>query len=457
MVPAAQPRRTVGAGTGTSDGIDWALVAATRKEVSNQLSEQLKDGLLDLPAQQELGRAIILDLIRAATTADLLTGQDVLTPASQTALAAAVYDATFALGRFQPLVDDPTVEDIHALGADDVWVRRGDGSLEQVDPVAESDAELTEFLGFLASKYGRAFSESVPKLDLRLEGRARLSAFGWVCARPLVTIRCHSMVNATLSDLVALDTVTPLQASFLTAAVRMKKNIVVDGAMGAGKTTLARALARLIPPGEVIGTFETEAELFLEDFPYPRALVKALESRPGSGEIGPDGRPAGEVTLDSLQYTAFRHALTRIIIGEVRGPEVWAMIKAMEAGAGGLCTVHATSAAGALRRLVSCAMEAGSHFSRDLATAKLAEAIDLIVHVEQYRDNEGSHRRRVSQIVAISSSFDSITGYSADPIFDLDASGHATPKLLPDDLRDLANAGFDMPEFDRQAEARSTW
>ena len=101
-------------------------------------------------------------------------------------------------------------------------------------------------------------------------------------------------------------------------------------------------------------------------------IVHAWEARPGSGERGPDGRQAGEFTLDEALVDSFRFNLSRQIVGEVRGKEIWAMIKAMESGTGSISTTHAADAVAAVRKLVTCAMEAGPHVTHGLATSKLA-------------------------------------------------------------------------------------
>src|SRR5690606_25169531 len=113
-------------------------------------------------------------------------------------------------------------------------------------------------------------------------------AAAWVTPRPSVVIRRHRLRRVTLDDLVARGTLTPLAGSFLAAAIRARKSIVVAGPQGAGKTTMVRALCAEIPSHEAIGTFETEYELHLHELPDVHPIVHAWEARPGSGERGPD-------------------------------------------------------------------------------------------------------------------------------------------------------------------------
>ena len=144
-------------------------------------------------------------------------------------------------------------------------------------------------------------------------------------------------------------------ADFLAACVRAGKSIVVSGVQGSGKTTWVRALCSCIPPWEMIGTFETEFELHLHELVDRHKIVHAWEHRPGSGEVGIDGRQAGEFSLEEAIHHSFRFNLARQIVGEVRGPEVWNMLKAMESGPGSISTTHAR------RRLASrwCARRCG--------------------------------------------------------------------------------------------------
>src|SRR5665647_2452486 len=177
------------------------------------------------------------------------------------------------------------------------------GTLRPGPAVAETDEELIDFLGFLASRSevnARPFSEAQPRLHMRLDGGARLAATAWVTPRPAVVIRRHRLREVTLAELAGLGLLSDVAVSFLRAAVRAKKSIVVAGPQGAGKTTLVRGLCAELDPWERIGTFETEYELHLHELPEKHRRVVAWESRPGSGEVGLGGRQAGEITLDDL-------------------------------------------------------------------------------------------------------------------------------------------------------------
>ena len=440
--------------------VDWSLVAALRAQASEQLSQAVAAdrARLDKSAQEELGRSILLDLIEA-TVAERVNAGNVAWPlAQQDALARAVFDSLFRLGRLQPLVDDDRVENIIISGHENVMLELIDGSLVEGPPVADSDEELIDSLVFLASRSevnARGFSEAQPRLHLRLDGGSRLAAAAWVTPRPSVVIRRHRLMEVTLDDLVERQMLSPVAASFLRAAVKARKSIVVAGSQGAGKTTLVRALCAEIDHLEAIGTFETEYELHLHELERHK-IVHAWEARPGSGERGPGGRQAGEFTLDEALVDSFRFNLSRQIVGEVRGKEIWAMIKAMESGTGSISTTHASDAVAAVRKLVTCAMEAGPHVTHELATGKLAATIDLIVQLDlrtSIANGVSQRRRRVAEIIALTPG-ERETGYATTHVFAPDLDGTAVPAVLPDEYRKLTAFGFDLSGYLMQQETR---
>lgn len=435
-------------------GLDWRLVSTLRSQASDQLTARVNDQDLDPEAERELGRAIIQELLQTAAADRIHDGEPAWSLHEQDRLAEAVFNALFGLGRLQPYVDDDTVENIIIIGADNVWLERTDGSLVRAAPVADSDDELLEFLTFIASRSEvneRSFSSATPRLHMRLDGGSRLAAAAWVTARPSVVIRRHRLRRVSLDDLADLNMITATQASFLRAAIKAKKSVVVAGPQGAGKTTLVRALCAEIDPWEAIGTFETEFELHLHELTDIHPMVHAWEARPGSGEMRSDGRQAGEFTLDEALIDSFRFNLSRQIVGEVRGREIWAMIKAMESGAGSISTTHAASGEAAIRKLVTCAMEAGSHVTRELATSKLAETVDLVVQIhlqtEQLSDEAWRKSRWVSEIVHVTPG-EAAKGYATTHVFRPNpAGGPAVPGTLPDELRELELYGFDLSAY----------
>ncbi len=443
--------------------VDWKVVGVLRQRASEQIAAATRadEVASDRATQRQRGLAIVVDLVGAANADRVDAGLAAWSAGEQSALVKAVMDQLFGLGRLQPLVDRDDIENIEIDGCDNVRLQRLDGSYEKGPSVAGSNEELIDLLQMLASQgdgNARAFSPAQPNLDLTLPGGARLSAAAWVSTRPQINIRLHRLVVVTLEDLVEAGEITENLASFLRAVIRARLNVVITGAQGAGKTTLARAMCAEIPYSEAIGTFETEYELMLHTMPDQHAMVRHYEARPGTGEIGPDGRPAGEYGLARLIYNSFRQNLSRQIVGEVRGAEVWAMVTAMESGTGSISTTHASSAQAAVAKLVTCAMEAG--IAPQLATRKLAATIDLIVHIDLDTPTTravGSPRprRRVTEVLAVTPGEDA-KGYATEHVYlaDPDDDGPARPHVLPHEYRRLTRFGFDLDGFLRDQDGR---
>jgi pilus assembly protein CpaF len=430
-------------------------VRAFRQQAAELLTAQLRDrpGLGEA-SRREIGRTLIVAMLRDHADTLLSRGSAAPTRADEQALASAVFDSLFGLGRLQPLVDDPLVENIEIRGYDQVHLVYGDGHIQIGPAVADSDEELIETLAFLAAQSGRSFSPLNWELDLRLHGGHRLAARAWRCPRPTVVIRIHRYTDVDLGDLRRLGMVDEVLAEFLGAAVRAGKAIVVSGVQGAGKTTLIRALCNEMDPWESVATIETEFELHLNELPDRHHRVTPYEARPGSAERGPDGRCAGEVTLDELLYSVLRTNVSRIIVGEVRGREVLPMLKASQSSVGTLSTTHAHTARGAIGRLVTCALESGPHVTSEFAYQLITAGVDLIVQIgtDDQTLAGGRKHRYVSEVIELT------PGEHDRPaitdVFTPGARGRAVPRTRPSFLADLAAVGFDPGWLDH---THGTW
>ena len=223
VAPPSAPTklRARAAPTAPTVEIDWHQVALFRAQTSERLVERLGDDKgKDLEAERELGKEIIQTLLEDVVADRLHDGEQVWRTDEQDALAKAIFDAVFGLGRLQPLVDDDTVENIIISGADNVWVEKTDGDpVSRVAPVADSDAELLDFLAFIASRSevnARSFSPANPRLHMRLDGGARLAAAAWVTARPsVVDPPAPAAPGHASTTSSARDMLTATQASFL--------------------------------------------------------------------------------------------------------------------------------------------------------------------------------------------------------------------------------------------------
>lgn len=451
QAPSGKRRRSA---LGLGEKVDWKLVSAFRAEAASLLASatQGREGM-DEDTRRELGRKIILEVLDAKTTERDLSGQGGFTMNQREELYHAIDVSLFELGRLQPLVEEDEVENIEIRGHDDVLLVYSDGRIVKGPPVADDNEELVEFLQFLAARSGgaeRPFSPSEANLDLKLPGDHRLAASNWISPMPYVVIRRHRLVDVDLDDLVQKNMLDPGLASFLRAAVRAKKSIVVAGPQGAGKTTVVRALCNEIPPMESIGTIETEYELLLHELKDRHPRCFAFEARPGSGERSADGRRLGEITLDEILKRMLRLNLSRIIVGEVRGLEVVPMFEAMQAGAGSLSTTHAYSARAAIQRLAGLALKGGS--TKESALNEIAAHIDLIVQIrlddtttDHDSGGEGVVARReryISEVISIDPGEDGLPAVT--DVYLPGPDGRATPNILESGLADeLRRYGFD--------------
>jgi Flp pilus assembly CpaF family ATPase len=448
LSPSALPTRLGGERVRPALVVDPVLVREIRRAVSERLAARLQTETVTGPAaRRELARSLLADELATRARARIGAGQDPWPVDTEMAIAAGVMAALFGLGRLQPLVDDPQVENIEVDGHDSVWISYADGRDQRGPAVADSDEELIELLQLLAARTGtdeRTFTSAHPSLHLRLEDGSRLAAMAWTTPRPHVVIRRHRVRDVDLDDLVRLGTLTPALAGFLRAAIGAGKNVVVTGLQNAGKTTLIRALANEFSPMERFATIEKEYELHLHDLPDRHPRVVAMEGREGSAEKDAHGNRAGEVALTDLVRDALRMNLRRIIVGEVRGPEILPMLEAMSTGDGSLCTLHARTAQHAIDRIVTLCLSAGVSMTEAFAYRLLAGSVDLVVHLTLLDESAtgGSRHRFVSHVVEING-----LGESSRPatttVFGPGSDGRATPLHQPACLPDLVRAGFD--------------
>ncbi len=211
---------------------------------SREHSGSLASTVLHDADRANFGRTLIADALQAETATALREGRAALSPTDEDRVASEVFAALFAMAGFQPYLDDPSIENINANGAQEVFVRYADGSRERVNPVASSDSELIDFLRTLAARVGldeRRFDLASPRMSLQLPDGSRLSAVMAVTGRPCVSIRRHRFMKVTLSDLVELGTLEASLRGFLAACVSARKNLLISGGTGAGKTTMLRA------------------------------------------------------------------------------------------------------------------------------------------------------------------------------------------------------------------------
>jgi Flp pilus assembly CpaF family ATPase len=372
--------------------IDYQLVLAFRDDVVGRVRDANMPAALLEASDEERSREVAAIVVREHAEGLVNSGSDLLPADDQEALVEAIIAEMYGLGRLQVLLDNPDIENINVNGCDRVWVTYASGEKRCEAPIAESDEDLVRMIQMIAHRKGRSeqqFDPAHPELDLRLPDGSRLSAVMAVSHRPVMSIRRHRIPEATLDDLVGLGMLDARAARLLFASVRARRNIMVAGPVGAGKTTMLRALAACIPPYERIVTVEQSFELGFHEQPhiYPDAV--GLESRE------PNMEGEGGVGMRALVRRTKRMDANRVIVGEVLGDEVIDMLTAMLQGrSGSMCTIHSDSAYRTFAQIANYAVMSPERLVTGQSTALAAQALDFVVYVsliDESSTDAGSH------------------------------------------------------------------
>lgn len=433
------------------DSVEAGLRRLVADEIGDYLTRAAEEGrrVPDELDQRQMARAILRrELDERARTA-LRLGEPQLTADEEDAVVERVIAAAFsAAPGLDRLLARADVTDIFVNGCDDVRLVTVDGAVVVADPIARSDDELIEMLQTLARRGGhmeREFTPARPLLDLQLPDGSRLAAAAWVTKRPYITVRRHLLVDASQDDLVARRMYDPGVAALLRAFVRARWNVLIAGGQAVGKTTLLRALLHECDSDERIVVLEQEPELHLDATPERHNHVLLFMERVANME------GVGTVSLADLGRAIKRFTPRRIIVGEVRGPEVIDMLEAMTQGiAGSMCTIHADSSWSVFPRLPVYARAGG----RDWATADVLQLAALALDVIVFLSRDRTGRRVISEIRYVSR-FDHETGQVVTdewfhPGPDVEAVRNPSAPIPVRLLDELVEHGYDptLHEFD---------
>ncbi|MBV1902480.1 MAG: CpaF family protein [Marinosulfonomonas sp.] len=361
---------------------------AARLELKSQLHDVLLDRLnlavIDKVAPEELRREV------AVLVSSVLTEEGRAMRSEEFKLLIdELLDEVLGYGPLEPLLADPTINDILVNSHQNVYVERF-GLLEKTKVRFRDERHLLRIIDKIVSQVGRRVDESTPWVDARLADGSRVNAIIRPCAidGPSMSIRKFSKSPLTMDRMIDIGTLTPASAGLLQGLVQARMNVLISGGTGSGKTTMLNAMSSFIGQKERVVTIEDAAELQMQ-----QEHVVRLETRP------PNPSGGGVVSQRDLVRNALRMRPDRIIVGEVRGAETFDMLQAMNTGHdGSMTTVHANTARDALGRIEQMVMMIGLDFPISAIRSQVASGLQIIVQLSRLSDGS----RRIMSISEIS-------------------------------------------------------
>src|SRR5215203_2449109 len=340
----------------------------------------------------------------------------------------------FGLGPLEQLLADSSISDILVNSPYNIYIERG-GKLEKTNIEFKDNEHLMRVIERIVSSVGRRIDESSPLVDARLKDGSRVNAIipPLALKGPTLTIRKFAKKRLEAEHLIGYGSLSMPMAMFLRVCVEQRKNVVVSGGTGSGKTTFLNVLSNFIPNGERIVTIEDAAELKLN-----HSHLIALEARPSNVE----GR--GQVSIRDLVRNALRMRPDRIVVGECRGGEALDMLQAMNTGHdGSLTTIHANAPRDTLSRMETLVLMAGMDLPVRAIREQMSSAIDVIVQLTRLRDGT----RRVTHVTEVQGMEGETVTLQDAFLFDyaagVDAHGTFLGKPVPTGVRPRFTDKFD--------------
>lgn len=358
-------------------------LAATKDRIYNVLMEQIDIATSSRLPRDELKRQII-ELIGEIVIEQKLP----INQSEQQTLANQIVDDMLGFGPLEPLLRDELITDIMVNGPYQVYVEKR-GKLELSDVKFRDNSHVMAIATRIVTGVGRRVDESSPICDARLPDGSRVNVIAQPCSikGTSISIRKFSQKKITLDTMAGTKNISEPLCKLLKICGAIRLNIVISGGTGSGKTTMLNAISRMISHGERIVTIEDAAELQLQQ-PH----VVPLETRHANLE------GEGEITMRDLVKNALRMRPDRIILGEVRGPEAFDLLQAMNTGHdGSMGTLHANTPREALTRLENMIGMAGINLPSKAVRTQIASAVNLIVQISRMRDGV----RRVTHVTEV--------------------------------------------------------
>ncbi len=353
-----------------------SMTSIRLQRARNRIWLDLRDGI-DLKALARMDGQAAREEVRSAVGEIARFRNLDLTPAELEKIAKECSDDMLGFGPLETLLERDDIADIMINGPDTVYIETK-GRIEKTKVIFRDNSHLVTVCQRIVGAIGRRVDESSPICDARLPDGSRVN----VIIPPLaidgaaMTIRKFSKEKLTLEKLVDFGSMTPSCAKLIMAIGRCRVNCLVSGGTGSGKTTMLNCLTRYIDSGERIITCEDAAELQLQQ-PH----VVRLETRP------PNLEGVGEVTMRDLVKNCLRMRPERIIVGEVRGPEAFDLLQAMNTGHdGSMGTVHANNPREALSRMENMIAMGGLNLPQKAVREQISSAVNVVIQVQRLRD-----------------------------------------------------------------------
>ncbi len=337
-------------------------------------------GQLDVDSAREEIRDIVNEIITIKSV--------VMSIAEQEQLLTDICNDVLGYGPLEPLLARDDIADIMVNGASRVFIEVG-GKVQLTNVRFRDNAQLMNICQRIVSQIGRRVDESSPICDARLPDGSRVNVIAPPLSLdgPTLTIRKFRKDKLKLEDLVRYNSITPEGARVLAVIGRSRCNVIISGGTGSGKTTLLNCLTAYIDVDERIVTCEDAAELQLQQ-PH----VVRLETRP------PNLEGHGQITMRDLVRNCLRMRPERIIVGEVRGPEAFDLLQAMNTGHdGSMGTVHANTPRECLSRVESLITMGGYNLPSKTIREMIVGSVDVVIQAERLRDGS----RRITNITEV--------------------------------------------------------
>ena len=337
-------------------------------------------GQLDVDSAREEIRDIVNEIITIKSV--------VMSIAEQEQLLTDICNDVLGYGPLEPLLARDDIADIMVNGAARVFIEVA-GKVQLTNIRFRDNAQLMNICQRIVSQVGRRVDESSPICDARLPDGSRVNVIAPPLSLdgPTLTIRKFRKDKLKLEDLVRYTSITPEGARVLAVVGRSRCNVIISGGTGSGKTTLLNCLTAYIDADERIVTCEDAAELQLQQ-PH----VVRLETRP------PNLEGQGQITMRDLVRNCLRMRPERIIVGEVRGPEAFDLLQAMNTGHdGSMGTVHANTPRECLSRIESLITMGGYNLPSKTIREMIVGSVDIIIQAERLRDGS----RRITNITEV--------------------------------------------------------